>query len=138
MRNICSARITHLVTWRAYRPRGILESNGQMVMSIYQTTGSLSYDMAHGFAQAALTRVSHELGAGDADKAKHAAFVATTLILTTSLLVSFMIYSFRAEWLQASEYMVVLLVWSPEYFWSWNGQLAGGKCDCYGVHWRSG
>lgn len=79
---------------------GLLPSPAVAVaaMSIYQTTGSLSYDMAHGFAQAALTRVSHELGAGAADKAKHAAFVATTLILTASLLVSFMIYSFRAEW----------------------------------------
>ena len=67
-------------------------------MSIYTTTGSLTYDMAHGFAQAALTRVSHELGAGAADKAKHAASVAMTLILLSSLLVSFMIYIFSAEW----------------------------------------
>lgn len=67
-------------------------------MAIYQTTSALCFTLPMGIAIAVLTRVSNELGAGNARTAQHTTSVGLvlTFIVTTCLSIPMLI--FRMQW----------------------------------------
>jgi len=67
-------------------------------MSIYQVTNSFAFMIAVGFGVATVTRVSHELGAGNGRAAKFSALVALRLILIVELFVSTTVLFSRHIW----------------------------------------
>ena len=67
-------------------------------MSIYQVTNAFAFMIAVGFGVSTVTRVSHELGSGDAVRAKFAAHVALRLIIVVEIVVSALVYLSRGSW----------------------------------------
>ena len=67
-------------------------------MSIYQATNAFAFMVAVGFGAATATRVSNEVGAKDASRAKLAASVALRLIVVVEVAVSATVYLSRERW----------------------------------------
>ena len=67
-------------------------------MSIYQVTNAFAFMIAVGFGVAAVTRVSHELGKGNARQAKYSSTVALRLIVVVEIVVSALVFFSRKTW----------------------------------------
>ncbi|XP_024387711.1 protein DETOXIFICATION 16 isoform X2 [Physcomitrium patens] len=67
-------------------------------LSVCLTTTSLNYMIPFGLSAAASTRVSNELGAGDAPAAKQAVVSVVSLSATQALVISSVLLSLRHQW----------------------------------------
>jgi MATE family multidrug resistance protein len=67
-------------------------------LSIYGTTNAFVFDASIGLGVASLTRVTHELGAGDAKRARRAVAVSFQLIACVGVLASAGIIIARKDW----------------------------------------
>eukprot|EP00891_Asterochloris_glomerata_P005927 jgi/Astpho2/5927/Aster-02415 len=79
---------------------GLLPGDAQRqlsAMSIYQAVSSLCFMLPLGFGVAVTTRVSNELGAGNDDAAKQAAWTGTTLTVLSSAACALPLVIFRRQ-----------------------------------------